>query len=297
MTGQTGASGLNGAAWYSGTTAPAAGTGVVGDWYINTTTGDLYTKGSGGWGSPVINITAVSGALHYDVAQNLPAAQIAQALANLAIDGAETAVASAATTDIGAATTRQVTITGTTAISSFGTAQRRVRFIRFAGSLQLTHSAPSLILPGGANIVTQAGDSCLAISDTSGNWRVLGYVAAGDTAATVTFAPGLSVSSGGLSNAGATGRYRRIGQKLIWVEFNINIANNGSGAGSLSVALPFTAGGDTCILAGREAASTGKMLQGLIVSGATTMAVLNYDNTYPGANGYRLVLSGIYEVA
>lgn len=87
-TGSTGPAGTNGAAWYSGTSAPAAGTGVVGDWYINTATGDLYTKGSGGWGSPVINITAVSGALHYDVAQTLTAAQKATARSNAGLNSA-----------------------------------------------------------------------------------------------------------------------------------------------------------------------------------------------------------------
>lgn len=37
-------------AWYSGTSNPAAGTGVVGDWYLNTTSGDVFEKtGSSTW--------------------------------------------------------------------------------------------------------------------------------------------------------------------------------------------------------------------------------------------------------
>ena len=33
-----------GEAWFSGTSAPTTGTGQVGDWYINSSTGDFYEK-------------------------------------------------------------------------------------------------------------------------------------------------------------------------------------------------------------------------------------------------------------
>ncbi|WP_197728972.1 hypothetical protein [Rhizobium ruizarguesonis] len=86
-------------------------------------------------------------------------------------------VASAATADIGAATSQNVTITGTTTITSFGTvAAGTVRNVVFSGALTLTHNATSLILPNaGANILTAAGDSLRAISLGSGNWRVTQY--------------------------------------------------------------------------------------------------------------------------
>lgn len=85
-------------------------------------------------------------------------------------------VASAATTDIGAASSDKVRITGTTTITSFGTAVAGARRkIRFAGALTLTHNATSLILPGNANIVTKADDTCEAISLGSGNWVVTDF--------------------------------------------------------------------------------------------------------------------------
>lgn len=87
----------------------------------------------------------------------------------------ETDVASASTCDIGAATTLKVRITGTTGITSFGTSANRIRFIRFAAALTLTHNGTSLILPTAANITTAAGDTCTAMSDASGNWRVTQY--------------------------------------------------------------------------------------------------------------------------
>lgn len=72
---------------------------------------------------------------------------------------AEVDVASGATTDIGAANSAFVRITGTTTITSFGANYNGPRFIRFAGALTLTHNASSLILPGAANITTVAGDT------------------------------------------------------------------------------------------------------------------------------------------
>jgi hypothetical protein len=88
-------------------------------------------------------------------------------------------LASAATTDIGAQTSNNVRITGTTTITSLGTAASGVtRQLRFAGALTLTYNATSLILPGGANIVTMAGDTATAISLGSGNWVVTDYMRA-----------------------------------------------------------------------------------------------------------------------
>lgn len=85
-------------------------------------------------------------------------------------------VASAATTDIGVAASQYVRITGTTTITSLGTAPAGVvRDVLFGGALTLTHNATSLILPGGANIATAAGDTAVFRSEGSGNWRCVRY--------------------------------------------------------------------------------------------------------------------------
>lgn len=89
----------------------------------------------------------------------------------------EVDLASATTTDIGAQTSNNVRITGTTTITSLGTAANGVtRQLRFAGALTLTHNATSLILPFGANILTTAGDTCTAKSLGSGNWVVTDFM-------------------------------------------------------------------------------------------------------------------------
>lgn len=88
-------------------------------------------------------------------------------------------IASAATTDIGAAASPNVRITGTTGITSLGTvAAGTRRFVSFAGALTLTHNATSLILPGAANINTAAGDNMVARSLGSGNWVIESYTRA-----------------------------------------------------------------------------------------------------------------------
>lgn len=88
-------------------------------------------------------------------------------------------IASAATTDIGAATAPYVHVTGTTTITALGTAQAGTRrIVVFDGILTLTHNATSLILPSAANITTAAGDVAAFVSEGSGNWKCVGYMRA-----------------------------------------------------------------------------------------------------------------------
>lgn len=93
-----------------------------------------------------------------------------------ALSGNASTVSSAGTTNIVTTSSQNVTISGGTTITGFSTAPAGVkRFITFASSLTLTHHATNLILPGAANITTGAGDTCIAISLGSGNWRVSHY--------------------------------------------------------------------------------------------------------------------------
>jgi len=60
--GTNGNNGAPGSVWYEGAGAPGVGTGVNGDYYLNTTNGDVYTKAGGVWGAPVTNIKGAAGA-------------------------------------------------------------------------------------------------------------------------------------------------------------------------------------------------------------------------------------------
>lgn len=108
--------------------------------------------------------------------------------------GTEQDIASAATTDIGGLNTTIARITGTTTITSFGTNYNGPRFVRFAGALLLTHNASTLILPGGANITTAAGDRAILtpVGSPASGWQVLAYEVA-------ALAPGAATTAGTLS--------------------------------------------------------------------------------------------------
>lgn len=91
---------------------------------------------------------------------------------NLSVQGAN--IASAATLNLGAATGDLVDVTGTTTITAITLAQGKVRTVRFTGALTLTNGA-NLVLPGGANITTAAGDFAIFRGYASGVVRCVGY--------------------------------------------------------------------------------------------------------------------------
>ena len=96
--------------------------------------------------------------------------------------GQEVPLASAATVDLGTAPAHVVQITGTTTITSLGTAASiaaPIYIVRFSSALTLTYNATSLILPGATSIVTLPGDAMMAEYLGNGNWKVLIYQSVG----------------------------------------------------------------------------------------------------------------------
>ncbi|MBT6053159.1 MAG: hypothetical protein HOJ31_10335 [Anaerolineae bacterium] len=70
-------------------------------------------------------------------------------------------------------------VTGTTTITSISTLGiGRVVRLHFDGILTLTHHATNLVLPGGANITTAAGDEFTFVEYASGDWRCVAYALA-----------------------------------------------------------------------------------------------------------------------
>lgn len=85
-------------------------------------------------------------------------------------------VASAGTVSLGEG--GYFNITGTTTITDidFATDKAgRKAWVKFAGALTLTHNASTLILPGGANITTAAGDTACFVSEGSDVVRCTSY--------------------------------------------------------------------------------------------------------------------------
>lgn len=84
-------------------------------------------------------------------------------------------VASAATINLNTATGDYVHITGTTTITAITLAQGEQRTIVFDDALTFTNGA-SLILPGGANIPTAAGDVAVVRGEASNVVRCIEYI-------------------------------------------------------------------------------------------------------------------------
>ena len=143
-----------------------------------------------------------------NIAENCAPSGINNAIRGLAsivkraIGSQGSAIASAATTPIGAAgTALYAIVTGSAAITSFGVVGAgTLRILEFAGTLTLTHNATSLKLPGSSNILTAAGDVGFFVSLGSGNWKCLHYSKA-DGSAVASFDGTLVSSDGGGAEA------------------------------------------------------------------------------------------------
>jgi len=109
------------------------------------------------------------------------------------------------------------------------------------------------------------------------------------------YTPTITASSGTFTSVSATGRKRYVGNNVMHVQMTITIVTNGTAAGSVVATLPGTSNGDF-VLSGRDGTS-GKSLQGVISPSGTTVSIFAYDNTYPGADGHVLYLSGTFEYA
>lgn len=166
------------------------------------------------------------------------AATAVGAIDNLSTKGAD--IASATTTDLSAATGDYVVVTGTTTITGLGTAPAGVeRTVRFSGALTLTHNSTSLILPGGVNITTAAGDIAVFRSEGSGNWRGISYQPASPIPVYQegTWTP-LDASGAALSFTTVSGNYIKIG-RLVVAHFKLTYPSTVSGGTALIGALPF----------------------------------------------------------
>lgn len=157
-------------------------------------------------------------------------------------------IASAATTDIGAATGNYVKVTGTTTITALGTIQAGTRrIVEFTGSLTLTHNGTSLILPNAANIKTVAGDTATFVSLGSGNWKCASYSRTGAHHGNVTVTSGTSFTTPSNTDINTVWRIWLVGGGGGGAGMNTTnqTAPGGGGGGGCYVTLTGLTGGTT----------------------------------------------------
>lgn len=121
-------------------------------------------------------------------------------------------------------------ITGTTAITSISTkGVGTVIKLHFDGVLTLTHHATDLILPGGANIATAAGDEAEFVEYASGDWRCTNYSKESGEAVTSPTTYPINLGTPVATTSGTAIDFTSIptGVKRITLNFN-NVSTNGT---------------------------------------------------------------------
>lgn len=115
-----------------------------------------------------------------------------------------------------------------------------------------------------------------------------------DTAWTA-YTPTVSADSGAATTVTAAGRWRQIGS-LVVVTLDVTVTNRGTAAGALRVTLPASAA-STATAAGREAGSTGAMVQAIASAGGSIAHLYKADGSTLWVNGYHPYLTMLYEAA
>ncbi len=132
-------------------------------------------------------------------------------------------IASAGTTNIGAANAEYLAVSGTTTITAFDTVAAGIyRVLKFDGILTLTHNGTSLILPGSASITTAANDVAGFRSLGSGNWRCEWYQRASGSAlstAASSITGQVAVANGGTGASTLTANNVILGNGTSAVQF------------------------------------------------------------------------------
>lgn len=182
----------------------------VGDTYFHTIQDIRYTYNGTIWVAESTHDAAVTATAASQAAAAISetnaeasnvAAGIAQVAAELAETNAETAQTAAELAETNAAASaalilngvganvasaaalplindgNQFTVTGTATITSMNTlGVGKVIYLRFVNALTITHHATDLILPGGVNITTVAGDMAIFHEYATGDWRLLNFL-------------------------------------------------------------------------------------------------------------------------
>jgi hypothetical protein len=167
-------------------------------------------------------------------------------------------------------------VTGTTTITSINTtggAGTQIK-LHFDGALTFTHDSTDLILPGGANITTAAGDEAELIEYASGDYRCTSYTKADGTAVvlannSITLAKMAGGTDGNIISYDASGDPVAIatgndGQVLTSSGANTQPAFEDAGGGGLTI------GTEQATTSGTSFAFTG-------IPTGTKMIVINFD--------------------
>jgi hypothetical protein len=160
------------------------------------------------------------------------------------------------------------------------------------GSSVLRQGSDNITSNGSITSVSlAAGEAMMLVSDGLANWIMVNRYS-GNQAWTSTN-PTPFANSGAFTSALANVRWRQIGRQVYFTA-RVTITTNGTANGSVGVPMPVAAyAGVEQVFVGRVVSGGSAALIGVL--GGSTLTIRNFDATYPGANGYVLVVGGVYE--
>lgn len=110
-----------------------------------------------------------------------------------------------------------------------------------------------------------------------------------------SYTPTITSGTGTITTLGTVvGRFKLYQQTLSY-ELDIGITTNGTAGSDIRATLPAAASSTIGSIGnGREQGVSGKQLQALVGSSSSQAVIYNYDGTYPGASGARLLVGGSF---
>jgi len=106
-----------------------------------------------------------------------------------------------------------------------------------------------------------------------------------------TYTPTITATSGTITTLGTVTALYKIVGNTVSIKFTVGITTNGTGAGAVKITLPISSAQSVAASGiGRESAITGNTFNVYSDVGQSFAALLNYNNSYPGADG--VVLNG-----
>jgi hypothetical protein len=234
-------------------------------------------------------------------------------------EGKGTAIASAATLTL-SGPERYFHITGSTGpitdIDFTDAVDGRWAWLIFDSTPTITHNATTLKLPGGANIVAEAGDRGLFIQDSSDNVICLVYERANGSPVTAgTWTPTLVSTGATFSYAANTGQYVKVGSLVFLAGvISLNTSGNTLTANGCSLAgLPFTSATPgraifpvewanstssfTIVTLDLNASSNSADFNGATAAATSNLSPLPSNQLCHATNGTVLRFSGCYRAA
>jgi hypothetical protein len=106
----------------------------------------------------------------------------------------------------------------------------------------------------------------------------------------------VTASTGTLTAASATGRSYQLG-KVVFVQMDVVITTNGTGAVSLHVTLPVVPAPFNSALAGKSVNNDFIVAVDIVPADGNFAKIHGFDGTYPGFSGVEFVVTGVYEAA